>query len=92
MYTAIGLQIGCPDYRYSLYNGHLLSCAVFDVIPHLTAVMEDLYDIHSNTDTLKSYFFPCHKVFIFIRSLSFKCIKKKKINGELDSVDPLCQL
>lgn len=77
MYTAIRLQIGCPDQTYRLYNGHLLSCAVLDAIPHSTAVMEDLCDIHSNADTLKSYFFPCHKVFIFISSQSIKCIKKK---------------
>lgn len=83
MYRAIRLQMGCPDCRYRLYNGHLLSGAVLDAIPHLTAVMEDLCDIHSSTDTLKSYFFPCHKVFIFISSLSFKCIKKK--NGEAGS-------
>jgi len=77
-YTARIPERGCPDYRHRLHNGHLLSCAVLDAIPHLTAVMEDLCDIHSNTDTLKSYFFPCHKVFIFISSLSFKCIKKKQ--------------
>jgi len=76
MYPAIRLQIAYPDYKYSLYNGHLLSCGFLDAIPHLTAVMEDLSDIHSNTDTLKPYFFSCHKVFIFISSLSFKCITK----------------
>lgn len=76
MYPAIRLQIAYSDYKYSLYNGHLLSCGFLDAIPHLTAVMEDLSDIHSNTDTLKPYFFSCHKVFIFISSLSFKCITK----------------
>lgn len=90
MYPAIRLQIACPDYKYSLYNGHLLSCGVLDAIPHLTAVMEDLCDIHSNTDTLKSYFFSCQKVFIFISSLSFKCITKKNFE-KWAAVEPLCQ-
>lgn len=90
MYSAIRLQIASPDYKYSLYNSNLLSCAVLDAIPHLTTVMEDLCDIHSNTDTLKSYFFSCHKVFIFISSLSFKCIKKKVEKWAV--VEPLCQL
>lgn len=82
MYSAVRQEIASPDYKYSLYNGNLLSCAVLDVTPHLTTVVEDLCDIHSNTDTLKSYFFSRHKVFIFISSLSFKCIKK---SGEMGS-------
>lgn len=81
-------MIAWPDYKQKLYSGHLLSCTVLDAILHLTAVMEDLYDIHSTTDTLKSYFFPCHKVFIFISSLSFKCIKKME---KWTVLEPLCQ-
>lgn len=82
MYTATWLETVCPNYRFGLYNGHLLSCAVLDATPHLTFLMEDLCDTYSNTGTLKSYFFPCHKVFIFISSLSFKYIFKKWRNGQ----------